>query len=99
MKEQESILNDQVNGTLQDKTEKLLDIQQVEGTPFVTVTTENGTFVALGRGRITDNYGTKQEALDQIYPSNWDFMLSVIFAMIKTVEKGDYEEYTDTEEA
>lgn len=99
MREKEQELNGQVNGTLQDKDEKLVDIEIVEGTPFVTVTTEKGTFVALGRGRVTENFATKQQALEQIYPSNWDFMLSVIYAMIKTVQKGDIVEFQldDTE--
>lgn len=99
MRNKEAELNDQVNGTLQDKNEELLKIEVVEGTPFVTVTTEKGTFVALGRGRITESYPTKEGALAQIYPSNWDFMLSVIYAMIKTIEKGELAEYEieDTE--
>lgn len=91
MRAKESELNDQVNGSLQDKNEQLLKIEEIEGTPFSIVSTEKGHFVALGRGRITDFYEKKEEAEQQIYPSNWDFMLSVIFAVIKTVEKGDYE--------
>lgn len=94
MKEQESILNDQVGGTLVDKNEQLIETEIIEGTPFALITIKDrGSFIALGRGRITDYYDSKEEAKDQINVNDWYFLLSVIYCMLK--ESPDFEQFME----
>lgn len=84
MHEQESILNDQVGGTLVDKKEQLIESEMIKDTPFTLVTVKDrGSFIALGQGRITDYYDNPEEAKQQININDWYFVLSVIYCMIR----------------
>lgn len=62
---------------------KLIDQEQIEGTPFRKVSTEAGSFIALGVKRLTDLLGKEEidEKIAEIQKQDWKFLLSV-FAVL-----------------
>lgn len=87
MKNKEQELNGQIGGTLVDKKEQLIQQEEIPHTPFTLVTVlDKGSFIALGNMRLTDYLPTKEHAIDVITEESWDFLLSVIIAIVKTIE-------------
>lgn len=86
--EKQNILNDQIGGTLNTKdSEQLVKIDQIEGTPFSLVTVkERGSFIALGRMRLTDSYEREADAIKQVNPNNWEFTVAVIYATVDALQ-------------
>lgn len=85
--EKENILNDQIGGTLiTGVQDELVKMNPIEGTPFTLVTVkERGTFVALGRMRLTDSYEREADAVKQVNVNNWEFTIAVIYAVVDAV--------------
>ena len=59
--------------------EKFLD-------PFELVTTEEGTFVALGSYRLTE-FMSKEEAQEKILTKSWDLIISLNLALADAQKK------------
>lgn len=87
MEKMEEILNDQTGNKFKDVTEELIKVDNITGTPFTTVTTDDGTFVAMGKYRLTDVYEHKEDAILQASTNNWEFILSVMYAVLINNEK------------
>lgn len=65
------------------KNTKLIDQQEIEGTPFRVVRTEKGSFISIGTKRITD-FLTEKEVLQkskELRKHDWKLLLA-IFSVI-----------------
>lgn len=65
-----------------NSSEKLIQREPVEGTPFQIITIEQGTFIAIGNRRITE-YTTKEECQQKIECQSWDLLGATIVAMFE----------------
>lgn len=61
-----------------EKNTELIQKTEVPDSPFVIVTTEEGSFAALGKYRLTEVYKTKQEAIDHVSRVTWNRIIQVI---------------------
>ena len=80
MEKMEEILNDQVGGGLEQESYKLIEREVCE--IFDIVTTEQGSFVALGQNRLTV-FATKEKAIEQVKNRDYDLILSLISLITK----------------
>lgn len=80
MEKMEEILNDQVGGGLGKESYELIGREECE--IFDIVTTEQGSFVALGQYRLTD-FATKEKAIEQVKNRDYDLILSLISLITK----------------
>lgn len=65
--------------------EELVKVEQIEGTPFITVVREGKGFIAIGQRRLTDElepYELEHKA-KTIAETDWEFMVSVIGAVVE----------------
>jgi hypothetical protein len=61
-----------------DKNTETVKRTEIETTPFIVVTTEEGSFGTLGKYRITEVYKTEKEAIKVLEPMTWDRILQMI---------------------
>lgn len=59
-------------------------VNHILGTPFMIVTFEEGSFVAMGKYRLTEFQPTEEDARNLIpdFQEGWDFLLNVISAIV-----------------
>lgn len=70
------------------KEEYIIERDPVEGTPFTIITKEGKSFVTLGNTKLTQDYETKEEALDRVQNEDWYFKCAVISAITEvTIEE------------
>lgn len=76
------LLNTQTSAEVQDskQSSQLIERETLDGTPFEIVTTEEGTFVALGSYRLTE-FMSKEDAKEKILNKPWDLIISVNLAL------------------
>lgn len=76
------LLNTQTSAEVQDSNQssQLIERETLDGTPFEIVTTEEGTFVALGSYRLTE-FMSKEDAKEKIQKKHWDLIISVNLAL------------------
>lgn len=76
------LLNTQTSAEQQDSNQssQLIERETLDGTPFEIVTTEEGTFVALGSYRLTE-FMSKEDAKEKIQKKHWDLIISVNLAL------------------
>lgn len=62
------------------KNTELIKQEEIAGTPFRRVTTEEGEFISLGIKRLTELESKEQidEKIEELQKINWKFMLSVM---------------------
>lgn len=75
-----------------EKTEKLFEINEVEGTPFAILRDELGYCVLLGKYQVTEKKETKEETLKLLEEKDWNLILSVAVAQMKIMEELKKEE-------
>lgn len=68
--------------------EELIKKHEIEDTPFMVVTTEEGSFATLGKYRLTPVYPTKQEAIDDVSKVTWNRILQII-SLVNEILKTD----------
>jgi hypothetical protein len=51
---------------------------EMKDSPFIVVTTKNGSFGTLGKYRLTEVYKTKEEAIDEMSNFTWNRIVQVI---------------------
>ena len=75
-------MNTQTSAEVQDSNQssQLIERETLDGTPFEIVTTEEGTFVALGSYRLTE-FMSKEDAKEKIQKKHWDLIISVNLAL------------------
>lgn len=75
---------------------ELVKRTQVEGTPFVIVTTpDGGSVVTLGKYRVSEPFETELGAIDYVGSKDWNLILSVAM-LIAEEEIAKYDKLTDT---
>lgn len=64
------------------ENKELIQVEAIPNTPFNAVTTEKGTFIALGRFRLTEDAKTADEpviwAWDKLEAEKWEIMMKVM---------------------
>lgn len=81
--------NSQQNGQKEEHkstSSKLIEREKVEGTMFDIITTEEGTFVALGENRVSD-YIQKEEAIEMVKNKEWQLIEQMAILIAKWVTK------------
>lgn len=66
-----------ITGVSAIEKRQIVNVQPIDNTPFSIVTIEEGSFVALGKYRLTD-YMSPDECLEKAKVDNWEFLLSVM---------------------
>ena len=76
------LLNTQTSAEQQDSklSSQLIERQKFDDNPFELVTTEEGTFIALGSYRLTE-FMNIEEAKEKILNKPWDLIISVNLAL------------------
>lgn len=75
-----------INSTNSGNNE-IIEMYEVEGTPFKIVRTPEGVFGAIGEHRITD-IGIDPEILEErIRMQDWEMLINVIIVLIKQINK------------
>ena len=78
-------------------TNLIIEREEIEKTPFLLVTHENGSFIALGNYRISENYETKAEALNNINTNNWDHLFNLMVSLVQHLKNIDVSDLIETE--
>lgn len=67
------------------KNTKIIDQEEIEGTPFRRVRTEEGEFITIGVKRLTDLMGTEEgeERVKKLKEWDWKFILSVMSVLVQ----------------
>lgn len=82
----------QINNSETKESTQLIEIKpftdgDINHEPLITVKTEAGIFLALGKYRLTDNFDTEDE-LKAYYQKNfWRILLDVITSIITTMQQ------------
>jgi len=76
------LLNTQTSAEVQDskQSSQLIEREKFDDNPFELVTTEEGTFIALGSYRLTE-FMNIEEAKEKILNKPWDLIISVNLAL------------------
>lgn len=76
------LLNTQTSVEQQDSklSSELIEREKFDDNPFELVTTEEGTFIALGAYRLTD-YMQKDEAIEMVKNRHWDLIIRLNLAL------------------
>jgi len=80
MEKQSEILAAQ-NNTPQLTSYEIIKRDRIEGTPFEIVTTEQGSFGAFGKYRLTE-FMEFDQVQDRILCKDWEILFSVMIALI-----------------
>ena len=75
----------------------IIEREEIENTPFLLVSHERGSFIALGNYRISENYETKAEALNYIEKINWDNLFNVMVSLVQHLKTIDVSAHIETE--
>lgn len=67
-----------------NKNEELIKRTDVDGTPFTVITTpDGGSFVSLGKYRVSEPFATEKEAIKHVKSKDWNLLLAVIMLMVE----------------
>ena len=82
------LLNTQTSAEVQDskQSSQLIEREKFDDNPFELVTTEEGTFIALGSYRLTE-FMSKEEAREKILTKSWDLIISLNLALADAQKK------------
>lgn len=78
--------NSQTNAKAQDKQnsgEQLMQYHQVESTPFTIIKHEKGHTVMIGKYRLSEDYETAKEAMEDAKRMDWDRIMQVMGVMLE----------------
>lgn len=64
-----------------NNSSELIQKEEVPNTPFNLVTTENGTFLAMGIIRLTEDMQTKEEVLHYLANNTYNIIVRMIGGM------------------
>ena len=67
--------------TQESKGEELVQRENVKDSPFVIITTEDGSFGSMGKWRITEIRKTKNEVLQELTKITWDRIIQVVMLL------------------
>lgn len=69
---------------LKPKNEKLFEITEIEGTPFMELKTENGCAAIFGKYQITEFHEDRKTLHETLKEKGWNLTTAVIKAVIET---------------
>ena len=64
--------------TKNEENEKMIERTELENSPFIVVTTEEGSFGTLGKYRLTEVYKDKQKCIDEMHDITWNRIIQVV---------------------
>lgn len=70
----------------QTSSKSLIDREQINGTPFTLITTEEGSFLSIGKYKVTETQ-TEAECLLQIEEKDWNLLLNTVTAIKKLTKE------------
>lgn len=71
------------------KNKELITKTEVEGTPFIVVTTKNGSFATIGRYRLTEEMKSEKECIAEIKKITWNRIIQVVSLMQLILKEQD----------
>lgn len=77
-------MNAQEKENSSNSSDKIVEREHIENTPFTIITLEKGSFIAIGNKRVTE-YTTKQECKNLIFERDWDLIANMVMAMYATM--------------
>lgn len=66
---------------------KLIDIQEIQGTPFKLVKTGDTYFIAIGNNIVTERTDNPKELLEKIENKDWELLLNTVIAISLETQK------------
>lgn len=84
---QKEILNTQNNVEETHKSTSLVKNEQIKGTPFRIIGTENGWFIVMGDHKLTENSETEDEALLKLATEYWMIIMRMIARITEIIIK------------
>ena len=80
----QDILNTQLNVEKENNLNsgKLVEIEDIEDTPFKLVTTESGSFIGYGNNRLTEIMPSRTECIEILEKKDWNFLGTFIISVI-----------------
>lgn len=84
---QRDILNTQENVDQDQNKENysLIERHIIENSPFMAIRLEDNWFLVMGDHRITDDYNTKEEAVERLVIEKWRIIALMVLIMIQDV--------------
>lgn len=61
---------------------KLIEREQLDGTPFNLIKQENKYFITIGNYQLTPQYNTEEEAIQDIQYNQWNIIITLIDLLI-----------------
>lgn len=84
------LLQSQMNVKEMDNknSSKLIEREHIPGTPFHVIgMKDKGWFLIMGNYKITEDYATKDEAINQLAESHWNIILNLTSIAVETINK------------
>ena len=75
-----------LNGKNFKENKELLERHEVENTPFTIIGTEGKYFGSMGKFRITEPKGTKEEIEKELGEITWNRIVQIILLLLEVVE-------------
>ena len=69
------------------KTEELVKRTDIVDSPFVVVTTEEGSFVTMGKYRLTEPFESEEEAIINGSEITWNRIIQVLMLINQEMEE------------
>lgn len=66
-----------IAGGEKEKTEQLIERDEVENTPFTIITMNGESFGTFGKYKITENYHTKQQCRVELLKVDWNRIVQI----------------------
>lgn len=71
----------------QNSSTELIQREEIENTPFKVITIKGKSFGAFGNNRITEEYTTKEEVINQLKEPKWEIIITIILAIVANTEE------------
>lgn len=82
---------------MENQNTLIIEREEIEKTPFLLVTHEGGSFVALGNYRLSENYESKEEALAYINNITWENLFNVMVSLVQYLKNIPVDDLTTKE--
>lgn len=85
-------LNTQTNAKENQNNSQLISKEQIEKTPFEIITSEEGSFLAIGHYRLTETT-SKENIMQHLLTNQWDIIINLINATIHAQKREESKAY------
>lgn len=72
--------------SMDNSQSSLINQEPIENTPFTLITTDEGSFCAMGLYRITEIYPTKNEAISKATSITWNNLVTVMMIIAEKMK-------------